>query len=87
MKLTRVDALHRITTSLQTKVGSKVRNVHVQFTNEGTHLILSGRSLTYHAKQVAYHGLLDLIDEQGITLLQNLGIEQAPGIFNEIEVI
>jgi hypothetical protein len=62
MKVNVVSGSHEqeehLETLLQSRLGSRVRNVQVQIHPEG--LIIQGRAATYHAKQLAQHALMEL---------------------------
>jgi hypothetical protein len=55
---------------LQRRLGSRVRDLRIVFRSEG--IVLHGRASTYHAKQLAQHAAMDLI--------------QMPILANDIEV-
>ena len=60
----------RLESLLQTRLGSRIRELRVQLLDKG--LILQGRAFTYHAKQLAQHAAMEL--------------SEYPILANEIEV-
>ena len=60
----------RLENLLQTRLGSRIRDLRVQVLDSG--LILQGRAKTYHAKQLAQHAAMEL--------------SEVPILANEIEV-
>ena len=48
----------RLENLLQTRLGSRIRDLRVQMQETG--LILQGRATTYHAKQLAQHAAMEL---------------------------
>ena len=48
----------RLENLLQTRLGSRVRDLRVQLQDMG--LILLGRASTYHAKQLAQHAVMEV---------------------------
>ena len=48
----------RLENLLQTRLGSRIRDLRVQLLSSG--LILHGRATTYHAKQLAQHAAMEL---------------------------
>jgi hypothetical protein len=47
----------RLETFLMNRLGGRVRNLRVLVLSNG--LVLQGRAITYHAKQLAQHALMD----------------------------
>ena len=45
---------------LQCRLGSRVRGLRIQYYPAG--LVLQGRAATYHAKQLAQHAAMELVD-------------------------
>ena len=45
---------------LQCRLGSRVRDLRIQCLPDG--LVIQGRAATYHAKQLAQHAAMELVD-------------------------
>jgi hypothetical protein len=50
----------RLENMLHTRLGNRIRDLRVQLLHSG--LILQGRAMTYHAKQLAQHAAMELSD-------------------------
>jgi hypothetical protein len=50
----------RLESLMQRRLGNRIRGLRVQLQPEG--VILHGRTATYHAKQLAQHAAMDLVD-------------------------
>jgi hypothetical protein len=55
------DLVHSIALGVQARSHGRVRNLNVQL--DGQSVVLRGETVSYHAKQLAQHGALDLIED------------------------
>jgi hypothetical protein len=77
-------ALQLIQREAHARSHGRVKDLSVEACEKTGAVILKGRSQTYHAKQLAQHGVLDLLTRQDIRLALNIG--DAPKLVNDVEV-
>lgn len=67
-------ALQQLELHVQSRLGGRVRDLRVLVRDGG--VVLEGHAQTYHAKQLAQHAVMELLNAR--TLVNNIEVEPAP---------
>ncbi|GEM_PF-2398310 len=80
----RSHALQLIQREANARSHGRVRGLSVEACEKSGAVILKGRTDTYHVKQLAQHGVFDLLARQDVIRALNIG--DAPRLVNDVEV-
>ena len=80
----RSHALQLIHREVNARSHGRVKDLSVEACEKSGAVILKGRTDKYHTKQLAQHGVFDLLARQDIIRALNIG--DAPRVVNEVEV-
>lgn len=80
----RSHALQLIHREANARCHGRVQGLSVEACEKSGAVILRGRANKYHVKQLAQHGVLDLLARQDVIRALNIGA--APRVVNEVDV-